>query len=139
MAFVTTRDNPPLKCYALPVPLAPCRAVALYGFLRNPTELTLSKTDTQIGRCDVSEKQQFLPSKFISFKSAPSWKRSLEKTMRESDPKKLLALVYDTEAALFIRWQEICNEERGQAEREDMKAAASDLRAIKIYKLGWPA
>ena len=63
----------------------------------------------------MSENQQSLPSIAVSSKSAPSWKRSLEKAMRESDTKKLLSLVYDSETALFIRWQEISNDETHRA------------------------
>jgi hypothetical protein len=58
--------------------------------------------------------------------------------MQESDPKRLLSLVYDTEAALFMRWQEMSNDEAHRAERDAMKAAADDLCSIKIGKLGWP-
>ena len=86
----------------------------------------------------MSESQQSLSLIAVSFRSAPSWKRSLEKAMRESDSERLLSLVYDTEIALFIRWQQISNDETHQAECDAMNAAASDLWAIKIYKLGWP-
>jgi hypothetical protein len=86
----------------------------------------------------MSESQQSLRSIFISNKSAPSWKRCLDKAMRESNSEKLLSLVYDTEVALFVRWQEISNDETHQAECDAMNAAASDLWSIKIYKLGWP-
>jgi hypothetical protein len=86
----------------------------------------------------MSENQQSLSSIFISFETAPSWKRFLEKTVHESDSKKLLSLIYQTETALFIRWQEISNDGTHQAECDAMKAAARDLWAIKIYKLGWP-
>ena len=86
----------------------------------------------------MSESQQSLSSIAVASRSAPSWKRSLEKAMRESDSGKLLSLVYDTEAALFVRWQQISNDETHQAEREAMNEAASDLWSIKVYKLGWP-
>ena len=86
----------------------------------------------------MSEILQFLSSIPIRFKAAPPWKQCLEKAKRESDSRKLLARVYDTESALFKRWREIGNDGTQVAERQAMNAAADDLWCIKIYKLGWP-
>lgn len=66
-----------------------------------------------------------------------SWKRNLQKAMRESDGEKLLQLVHAAELAIYYRWQELGTE--GQPEElHAMMAAVNDLWAIKIHKLGWP-
>ena len=69
---------------------------------------------------------------------APSWKVAYEKIVWESDAAKLLILVHATEDALFLRWQELCNGPTDKPERAAMSAAAADLLAIKLHKLGWP-
>jgi hypothetical protein len=67
-----------------------------------------------------------------------SWKRHMQKALRENDPAKLVQFVYATEMALFFRWQEL-GVEPSESERAAMRSAADNLLAIKIYKLGWPA
>ncbi len=42
------------------------------------------------------------------------------------------------EEALFVRWQEVGNAPADAKERHEMEAAAEELLAIKIHKLGWP-
>jgi hypothetical protein len=70
---------------------------------------------------------------------AVSWKAEYEKTIWESDAEKLLPSIHATEAALFHRWQELGNDTVAKEERAAMHAAAADLLAIQIHKLGWPA
>lgn len=66
-----------------------------------------------------------------------SWRRHLQKALRENDPAKLVQFVYATEMALFFRWQELGGQPT-EPERSAMRSAADNLLAIKIYKLGWP-
>jgi len=66
-----------------------------------------------------------------------SWKRHVQKALRENDPNKLVHFVYATELALFLRWQEL-DGKADEEERAAMRSAADNLLAIKIYKLGWP-
>jgi hypothetical protein len=68
-----------------------------------------------------------------------SWERCLQKAMRESDPAQLLKLVYAAEEALLLRWKELSHDSNHGGERKAMKAAANELLAIKIHRLGWPA
>ena len=68
----------------------------------------------------------------------PSWKAEYEKTVWESDQEKLLPCIHATEAALFLRWQELGNHSAAKEERAAMNAAAADLLAIKLHRLGWP-
>ena len=66
-----------------------------------------------------------------------SWKRHIQKALRENDPNRLLHFVYATEIALFFRWQEL----DGKADKQEltaMRSAADNLLAIKVHKLGWP-
>jgi hypothetical protein len=68
----------------------------------------------------------------------PSWKKAYEKTEWEMDVEKLLPLIHATELALVLRGQEIRNNPVESEELSSMKAAAEDLLAIKIHRLGWP-
>jgi len=83
---------------------------------------------------------QSFPSAFPSARSVrtPSWRAEYEKTIWESDQEKLLECIHATEAALFLRWQELGNDSAAKEERSAMNAAAADLLAIKLHKLGWP-
>jgi len=72
------------------------------------------------------------------FAENPTWKTAYEKTRWELDAEKLLTLVHATEAALFLRWQEIDDLPAYRYERAAMETAAKDLLTIKIRKLGWP-
>jgi hypothetical protein len=69
----------------------------------------------------------------------PSWKAEYEKTVWESDREKLLSCIHATEGALFNRWQELGTDPVAEEERAAMQAAAADLLAIKLHKLGWPS
>jgi hypothetical protein len=88
----------------------------------------------------MSENQQSLPPPFVPRPSVenPSWKGAYEKTRWELDTEKLLTLVHATEAGLFLRWQELEDVSAHGEECAAMEAAAKDLLAIKIHKLGWP-
>jgi hypothetical protein len=66
-----------------------------------------------------------------------SWKRLVQNALRENESEKLSDLVHASEGALFVRWQEL-RENEGLEERASMQAAADNLLAIKIHKLGWP-
>jgi hypothetical protein len=83
---------------------------------------------------------QSIPPAFPSPRSVetPSWKAEYEKTVWESDQEKLLSCIPATEAALFHRWQELGNDSIAREELAAMNAAAADLLAIKLHKLGWP-
>jgi hypothetical protein len=70
--------------------------------------------------------------------SASSWKESYAAALKESDPAKLHAAVLAAEEALFLRGQEINGSANHEAERKEIAAAAADLLAVKIHKLGWP-
>jgi hypothetical protein len=89
----------------------------------------------------VSEGHPSLQPRSIASKDAQrtSWKRCMNKTMRESDPEKLVPLVYACEEAIVLRWQEMGSDSSSDAEREVIEAACRDLWAIKIHKLGWPS
>jgi hypothetical protein len=77
-------------------------------------------------------------SSFARSVGTPSWTAEYEKTIWESDTEKLLPCIDATEAALFLRWQELGNDSVAKEERAAMNAAAADLLAIKLHKLGWP-
>jgi hypothetical protein len=67
-----------------------------------------------------------------------SWKAEYEKTIWESDNEKLLPCIHATEAALFLRWQELGNDSMAKEERAAMNAAAADLLNVKLHRLAWP-
>ena len=83
---------------------------------------------------------QSIQSATLSARSVgtPSWKAEYEKTIWESDGEKLLLCIHATEAALFLRWQELGDDSMATEERAAMNAAASDLLAITLHRLGWP-
>src|ERR1700722_7786698 len=66
------------------------------------------------------------------------WKRQVEKAMRELDPDRLAARVYDAEWAIFQRWQELGSRSGHTEERIEMAAGVEELLSIKIHKLKWP-
>lgn len=67
-----------------------------------------------------------------------SWKESYENAVRESDKNKLVELVRAAEERMFFRGQELSRSTNHAEERCQMSAAAADLLAVKVYKLGWP-
>jgi hypothetical protein len=88
----------------------------------------------------MSEHQRSFQSSSILDKldQIPVWQTAYEKAVCESDTKKLLTEIHATEEALFLRWQELGNAPAHTRERVAMEAAAEDLLAIKIHRLGWP-
>lgn len=70
--------------------------------------------------------------------SAAAWRERYAAALKESDPEKLHAAVLAAEEALFFRGQEINGSADHERERKEMEAAAADLLAVKIHKLGWP-
>jgi hypothetical protein len=70
--------------------------------------------------------------------SASAWKQRYAAALKESDPAKLHKAVLAAEEALFLRGQEINGSADHEAERKEIEAAAADLLAVKIHKLGWP-
>jgi hypothetical protein len=81
-------------------------------------------------------RSEYLAERAVSI-NGRSWKRQIQKALRENEPEKLSDLVHAAEGALFVRWQEL-REKDSPEERASMQAAADNLLAIKIYKLGWP-
>jgi hypothetical protein len=88
----------------------------------------------------MSEREQSLQPVFIRGKSIqiPAWKEVYERTIWESGTEQLLTLIHITKAALYHRWQELRDGPEDEKERAEMEAAAKELLAIKIHKLGWP-
>jgi hypothetical protein len=82
---------------------------------------------------DIPDKSLDLPA----LNETPSWKRSLEKAMHESDGVKLVGLIHATELVIFDRWQELGADGHAK-EREAMRDAAENLRSLKVHRLGWP-
>jgi hypothetical protein len=68
----------------------------------------------------------------------PDWKRQVEKAMRELDPARLTACLYDAEWAIFQRWQQLGARDGHAEERIEMAAAVDQLLSIMIHKLKWP-
>jgi hypothetical protein len=58
--------------------------------------------------------------------------------MRELNPDRLTARVYDAEWAIFQRWQELGPRASTAEERIAMAAGVEELLSIKIHKLKWP-
>jgi hypothetical protein len=87
----------------------------------------------------MSEHQPSLQSPFVPGRSdrTPLWKGAYERAVWESDTKNLLTEIHATEEALSLRFQEIDDASHAK-ECIEMKAAAEDLLAIKIHRLGWP-
>lgn len=67
-----------------------------------------------------------------------SWQHLYERACRETDPKKLHALVAQTEEALFRRGLEIAPDGDDREERKAMTASAEGLLRMKTEVLGWP-
>jgi hypothetical protein len=73
-------------------------------------------------------------------KDSPSWREPYLAALQESDKEKLTELVQATEAAMFLRFQQIeTDPSNHNEERSEMKAACADLLSIQINTLGWPS
>ena len=68
----------------------------------------------------------------------PSWQRPLQEAWSESDVKIVEEKVFETEAAIFERSQELAASSNGDQEREAMKRGLAELLKIKTEKLKWP-
>jgi hypothetical protein len=77
----------------------------------------------------------FVPSARVRI---PGWKREVERAVRELDPARLTACVYDAEWAIFQRWQELGARSGHTEERIEMATAVDELLSIKIHRLKWP-
>jgi hypothetical protein len=84
---------------------------------------------------ELSSRPCFTPPTRIRI---PDWKRQVEKAMRELEPDRLTARVYDAEWAIFQRWQELGNRTDHTEERTEIAAGVEELLSIKIHKLKWP-
>lgn len=62
----------------------------------------------------------------------------VQTTVGEPDTRVVEEFVYDIEEAMYVRWQELARGPADEAELQALKAAADDLLAIKVHKLGWP-
>jgi len=78
---------------------------------------------------------QLGPDASASDPSAPS---AHQKALVERDQAKLLKLVYATEEALFLRWQELHLSHEHEQELHKMALVCEDLLRIKTDELGWP-
>jgi hypothetical protein len=112
--------------------------------LRHPanlTELQLSKVPAQRidSRCDVSENQPYLQPASVP-PNRPRFRRGKRLTKRQCGnwTRRTPTLIHATEGALFERWQELGDDPGNTRERATMEAAAEDLLAVKIHRLGWP-
>jgi hypothetical protein len=80
-------------------------------------------------------------SNFLSVSVGPitghSWKRLVQRALRENDPAQLLQCVDVTEIAMLFRWQEL-GKDIDAEELVAMQAAADNLLIIKTHRLGWP-
>jgi hypothetical protein len=68
----------------------------------------------------------------------PRWEKPLREALSECDLRKLVEKVHETEAAMFIRWQELAATADGHLELAAMRRAADALLRIKTEKLKWP-
>jgi hypothetical protein len=56
---------------------------------------------------DDSPENSLLRSPLPMLEHKSSWRRCLQKAMRETDREQLTKLIYDAEEALFLRWREL--------------------------------
>jgi hypothetical protein len=66
------------------------------------------------------------------------WKQSYEAALRNQDTERLTDRIFQAEAAIFQRQQELAGSSDHYEEKKEMEAASEDLLAIKTHKLGWP-
>lgn len=66
------------------------------------------------------------------------WKQAYQETLENQDTEKLTSRILNAEAAIFERLQQLAGSSDHREERKEMEAAAADLLAIKVHKLGWP-
>ena len=68
--------------------------------------------------------------------AARNWQRECEAAERETDPKKLRALLEHIEAAMFTRLQELGTTE--SQEHEAIAKAAKIVRGLQVKRLNFP-
>ena len=69
------------------------------------------------------------------------WQNTIEAAVNELDPKKRLESVYDAEAAIFSRLQELApnwEDAQHQEERQAISDACKTLWILKREELGFP-
>jgi len=66
------------------------------------------------------------------------WKELYAACVTETDSDRLEKLVFDTEDAMFLRFQELAHGLHVSNEVDELKQAATGLLEFKVKKLGWP-
>jgi len=66
------------------------------------------------------------------------WQELYADCVSETDIGRLETLVFDTEDAIFLRFQELVYDHHLSNEVRELKQAAAGLLEFKIKKLGWP-
>ena len=91
------------------------------------------KTQTHFEQVPLAEVKEI-----VEKSNGSSWRETYQKTQRENDQTRLSDLVAATEAAMFIRLQELSNSAGHHNERRELEAATRSLLRVKTDKLGWP-
>jgi hypothetical protein len=68
----------------------------------------------------------------IAFHSTPRWREIFESARRETNLRRLAALIAFAEDAILVRWQELTRNDA--AEREELAIASADLWELKVRK-----
>ena len=66
------------------------------------------------------------------------WQKLYAACVSETETDRLEKLVYDTEGAMFLRYQELAYTFPLSNEVQELKQATTGLLEIRIKKLGWP-
>jgi hypothetical protein len=70
--------------------------------------------------------------------SYPKWQAPLQKAQLETEPQKIQEQVFQAEAAIFRRLQELALSADGHHESQAISRATNELLRIKTEKLKWP-
>lgn len=65
------------------------------------------------------------------------WQKLYAACVSETETERLEKLAYDTELAMYLRFQELACELRPSSEVQELRQAATGLLEIRINKLGW--
>jgi hypothetical protein len=68
----------------------------------------------------------------------PDWQEPLHHAQIETDPQRIREKVFQAEAAIFARLQELSLSSDGHVESEEISNATRELLRIKTEKLKWP-
>ena len=68
----------------------------------------------------------------------PVWEKPFREAQSEIDLDKLVEKIHETEAAMFVRWQELASSRDSRVELDAMDRACQDLLMIRVEKLRWP-